>query len=47
MFKFYQIATDKQKTELEKYIDDDDTSKAWKLVQNVLGVKLIGKEFGN
>ena len=45
MMKFHRIATEKQVELLNKLIDQDKIKEAWKLVQKVVGVKLVGKEF--
>lgn len=45
--KFYSVATPEEKVELKKLIADQNFTDAWKLVQAKLGVKLVGKEFGN
>lgn len=45
LIKFNKLATPQQKEDLKKMIGAKQTSDAWKLVQSVTGVKLIGKEF--
>jgi hypothetical protein len=40
MFKFYSVASKKQKEQLKQHIKDKKTKDAWKLVQNVTGTKL-------
>jgi len=45
MYLFYGKASDSQVDKLEKLILDKKFREAWKLVQNVVGVKLKGKEF--
>jgi hypothetical protein len=40
MFKFYSVASNKQKQQLKQYIKDKKTKDAWSLVQNVTGTKL-------
>lgn len=45
LIKFNKMATPQQKIDLKKMIGDKMTSDAWKLIQSVTGVKLIGKEF--
>lgn len=45
MFKFYQVASDKQKAVLKNLIAKGKKGLAWKLIQQVTGVKLQGKEF--
>lgn len=45
LIKFNQMATPQQKNELKKMIGSKLTSDAWKLIQDVTGVKLVGKEF--
>ena len=45
MMKFHRIATEKQVELLNKLIDQDKIKEAWKLVQKVVGTKLVGKEF--
>ena len=40
MFKFYQKATEEQKRKLKTLIGDKKNKDAWKLVQDVTGVKL-------
>ena len=45
MAKFYQIATDEQKSALKDLINREKRELAWALIQKVTGVKLQGKEF--
>lgn len=45
VMKFYQSATDSEIDKLERFIARQDWSKAWKLVQKVTGVNLMGKAF--
>lgn len=45
MYLFYGKANDSQIDKLEVLIKDKKFRDAWKLVQNVVGVKLKGKEF--
>lgn len=45
--KFYSMASDKEKIDLKTLISNKQMVDAWKLVQAKLGVKLVGKEFGN
>ena len=45
MFKFYAVATDEQKDELNQRIAAGEKQKAWALIQQVTGVKLQGSEF--
>lgn len=40
MFKFYQVATPEEKARMKKLIADKLTDEAWKLLQQVTGVKL-------
>jgi hypothetical protein len=40
MFKFYNIASKKQKQQLNNHIQNKKTKEAWKLVKDVTGVKL-------
>lgn len=40
MMKFYKVATEKQKSELEKLIKGKKTKEAWDLIQDVTHVKL-------
>jgi len=40
MFKFFQKASEEQKKKLKTLIDGQKTKEAWKLVQDVTGVKL-------
>lgn len=45
LIKFNKMATDEQKNQLKQMIGMKQNSDAWKLVQDVTGVKLIGKQF--
>ena len=45
MFKFHQKASQEQKKQLQYHIKNKKHKEAWKLVQQVSGVKLIGKQF--
>lgn len=47
VMKFYQSANEDQVQEFQGYMEDGDTESAWKLIQQVTGTKLIGKEFGD
>lgn len=47
LVKFNQIATDAEKKHLKHLISSKKAKEAWKLVQDKLGVKLVGKSFGN
>lgn len=40
MFKFFQVATEKQKRKLKALIKDKKESEAWKFLQDVVNVKL-------
>lgn len=40
MFKFYQIASDEQKTEMKALLAQKDMRGAWELLQKVTGAKL-------
>lgn len=40
MFKFYQVASDEQKTEMKALLAQKDMRGAWELLQKVTGVKL-------
>jgi hypothetical protein len=44
MMKFFQVATPEQKQKLKKLIADKNQSAAWKLIQDVTGMKLMGEE---
>lgn len=43
--KFYQKATDDEKKKLQDLIKNKQEKQAWKMVQNKVGIKLVGKEF--
>lgn len=43
--QYMQDATEVQKCELNKLIKAGKNSEAWRLIQNVTGTKLIGKQF--
>ena len=47
MFKFYQIASDEEKSTLKQLIEKGKKGLAWQLIQKVTGTKLVGKEFSN
>lgn len=47
LVKFNQVATDAEKKLLKHLISSKKAKEAWQLVQNKLGVKLVGKSFGN
>jgi cytidylate kinase len=47
LVKFQQVASDVEKKHLKHLIANKKTKDAWKLVQDKLGVKLVGKSFGN
>ena len=40
LVKFFQLATDKQKKKFDDYVKNKNNKEAWKLVQQVTGVKL-------
>lgn len=40
MFKFYQVATPEQKTQMKALLAAHRQEKAWELLQTVTGVKL-------
>lgn len=40
MFKFYQIATDKQKAQMKQLLAAQDFAAAWKFLQDVTGMQL-------
>ena len=40
MFKFYQIATPEQKSEMKKYLSAGDQASAWEFLQTVTGTRL-------
>jgi hypothetical protein len=42
MMKFFEVATAEQKTKLKKLIADKNKSAAFKLIQDVTGMKLVG-----
>ena len=44
MMKFFQVATPAQKEKLKKLIADKNQSAAWKMIQDVTGMKLMGEE---
>ena len=44
MMKFFQVATLEQKQKLKKLIADKNQSAAWKMIQDVTGMKLMGEE---
>ena len=44
MMKFFQVATPTQKEKLKKLIADKNQSAAWKMIQDVTGMKLMGEE---
>jgi|APGre2960657423_1045063.scaffolds.fasta_scaffold15515_4 hypothetical protein len=43
--KFYQKATDEEKKKLQELISNKQEKQAWKMVQNKVGIKLVGKGF--
>lgn len=43
--KFYKMASDEQKLLFKKLVADGEKKLAWKLVQDIVGVKLQGAEF--
>jgi hypothetical protein len=43
--KFYQKATEDEKKKLQELIKNKQEKQAWKMVQNKVGIKLVGKEF--
>ena len=47
LVKFHNVASDAEKKHLKHLISTKKTKDAWKLVQDKLGVKLVGKSFGN
>lgn len=47
LVKFHQTANDDEKKRLKGLIANKKTKDAWELVQTKLGVKLVGKSFGN
>jgi hypothetical protein len=44
MMKFFQVATPQEKEKLKKLIADKNQSAAWKMIQDVTGMKLMGEE---
>jgi hypothetical protein len=44
MMKFFQVATPAQKEKLKKLIADKNQSAAWKMIQDVTGMKLMGED---
>jgi hypothetical protein len=45
VMRFYQVATAEQKAKFDELMSAGDNRAAWKLIQNVVGVKLQGAEF--
>ena len=45
VMKFHQKATPEQKKEFKSFMANNKHGDAWKLIQDVSGVKLVGKEF--
>jgi len=45
MMKFFEVATKDQKEKLKKLIADKNQTAAWKLIQDVTGMKLIGEDY--
>jgi hypothetical protein len=45
MMKFFQVATPQEKEKLKKLIADKNQSAAWKMIQDVTGMKLMGEEY--
>jgi len=45
MMKFYEVATEREISQLESLIDSGKEKQAWKLIQKITGMKLKGKEF--
>jgi hypothetical protein len=43
--KFYQKATEDEKKKLQELIKNKQEKQAWKMVQNKVGIKLVGKGF--
>ena len=43
--KFYQMATEEQVSKFKKLMSAKQLSEAWQLIQKVVGVKLVGKQF--
>jgi len=46
VMKFFQIADDKKKDLFKELVAKGKKGLAWKLIQDTVGVKLVGKEFG-
>jgi hypothetical protein len=44
MMKFFQVATKEEKEKLKKLIADKNQSAAWKMIQDVTGMKLMGED---
>jgi len=47
MMKFFEVATKEEKEKLKKLIADKNQSAAWKLIQDVTGMKLVGMNEDN
>jgi len=45
MMKFFEVATKEEKEKLKKLIADKNQSAAWKLIQDVTGMKLMGEDY--
>ena len=45
--KFYKMATEEQVKKLKTLMASKQISEAWQLIQKVVGVKLVGKQFEN
>lgn len=45
MMKFFEVATKEQKEKLKKLIAEKNQTAAWKLIQDVTGMKLMGEEY--
>ena len=45
MMKFFEVASKEQKEKLKKLIADKNQTAAWKLIQDVTGMKLMGEEY--
>jgi hypothetical protein len=45
MMKFFEVATKDQKEKLKKLIADKNQTAAWKLIQDVTGMKLMGEDY--
>lgn len=45
MIKFFKMASKKEQALLKKYVNNNETKKAWALVQKVTNTKLKGDEF--